>query len=126
MKITVEQVGKVFFLYLINQVRYGTRGESGGGGAPLPLLKIENSAMILENCGPDSVHIWIKFSIQSLVLYRIYWRKDSKIFPAGPFFLVFLTKYLSKSPNSREPPPTLKRVWLRASKYRLYRLKCQN
>ena len=35
MKIIVEQVGKVFFLYLINQVRYGTRGESGGGSPAL-------------------------------------------------------------------------------------------
>ena len=82
--------------------------------------------MVLENCGPDSVHIWIEFSIQNLVLYRIYWRKDSKIFPAGPFFLVFLTKYLSKSPNPREPPWTLSGPQFSKIMALFYRLKCQN
>ena len=35
-----------------------------------------------------------------------------KFFPAGPF-LMFLTKCLSKCPNSTKPPLTLKNFWLR-------------
>ena len=37
---------------------------------------------------PDCVHLWVKFSIQNVVL-RVSGRKNSKIFPGGTFFLVF-------------------------------------
>ena len=48
---------------------------------------------------PDCIHLWVKFSIQNIVL-RVSRRKNSQIFHAGPFFLVFLTKCLSKCPSS--------------------------
>ena len=43
---------------------------------------------------PDNVQLWVKFSIQNVVL-RISTKKTPKCFPAGPLFLVFLTKFLS-------------------------------
>ena len=38
------------------------RGEKGGG-LPFPFLKIEKVALILGKKGPDSVHLWVKYSI---------------------------------------------------------------
>ena len=44
-------------------------------------LKIEKSALVLEN----SIHLWLKFSIQNVVL-RVSSRKVLKIFPCGVLF----------------------------------------
>ena len=85
--------------------RHATKGGCGGGevGSPLlPFLKIEKSALIFWKKAPDSFHFWIKYSIENVVL-RVSWRKNSKIFPVGPFF-VFLTNFLSKCPNIAKPP----------------------
>ena len=46
---------------------------------------------------PDYVLPWVKFSIQNVVL-------NPKFFTTGSFFLLFLTKCLSKCPNSMKPP----------------------
>ena len=51
--------------------------------------------------GPDSVHPWIKFFIQNVVL-RVSRRKKS--FPAETSFLMFFTKCLSKCTSSTKPP----------------------
>ena len=40
--------------------------------------------------GPACVHPSVKFTIQNIVL-RVSRRKNSEIFPAGPFFLELLT-----------------------------------
>ena len=59
------------------------------------------------------VHYWLKFSIQNVVL-RVSKRKTLKCFPAGPFFLVFLTKYLWKCLSSTKLPLP-ENFWLSAS-----------
>ena len=56
-----------------------------------------------KKCHSDSVHLWVKISIQNVVL-RVSRRKNSKIFPCGTFFFKFLTKCLSKWPNSPKLP----------------------
>ena len=52
----------------------------------------------------------VKFCIQNIVLgvSRI---KNPKYFPVELFILVFLTKCLSKCPNSTKPPLPLLRTW---------------
>ena len=52
---------------------------------------------------PDCVHPWVNFFIQNVGL-RVSKRKNLKLFHAGRFFLLFLTKYLLKCPNSMKPP----------------------
>ena len=44
-------------------------------------------ALFFGQKGPDFVHFWAKFLIQNVVLI-VYWRKYSKMFPCGSFFLV--------------------------------------
>ena len=71
------------------------RGE-GEGRSSLPFLKIKKCPDFL-NEGPDCVHHWVKFSIQNVEYLG---EKTSKCFPAGPLFLVFLTKSLLKCSSS--------------------------
>ena len=49
-----------------------------------------------------SIFGWVKFSIQNVVLTIS--RRKRAFFPAGPFFRVFLTKWLLKCLNSIKPP----------------------
>ena len=75
----------------------------GEGRPPLSYLNMENKFSDFGKKGPtDYVHIWVKFSIQNVVL-RIPWRKNSKMFSCGPLFLVFSLKCLSKCPSSTQP-----------------------
>ena len=53
--------------------------------------------------GPDCIHLCIIFSIQNVVL-RVSREKNTKVYPVGSSFLVFLTKYLSNCPSSMKPP----------------------
>ena len=66
--------------------------EGLGSRPPLPFFENRKKHPDFGKEGPDSVHLWVKYSIQNVVL-RVSRRKNSKIFPAGPFFLVFLTKF---------------------------------
>ena len=47
---------------------------------------------------PDYVQLWVKFSIQNIVL-RVA-EKTPQCYPVGSIFQMFLTKYLSKCPSS--------------------------
>ena len=85
-------------LYIIS----GAQLEWKGAGLPCPLLKIEKSAMILEKKAPDCVHLWVKFSIQTVVL-RVFRSRNSKIFSCRAFYSG-LMKCLSKCPNFTKPP----------------------
>ena len=85
---------------LILDIRHATQGRVGGG-LPCRFSKIEEIALILEKKSHDCVHLWVKFSIENIVL-RVSRRKNSKIFPCGAFF-VLLMKCLSKCPNSAKP-----------------------
>ena len=93
--------------FCIWSIKSDAQLEVKGGGLSCPFLKIEKCGLILKKKGPDSVYLWVKFSIQNLVL-RVSRRKNSKCFPCWVFCSCFLTK----------------NFWLRACKYRLYRLKC--
>ena len=87
-----------------------TRWRAGG----FPILFSENrkSCPDFGKKGANSVHLWVKYSIQN-VNVRVSKRKNSKIFPAASFFLVLLTKLLSKCPNAAKSSPTIKNFWLR-------------
>ena len=77
---------------------------AGGGGEASPALFWKSKKYPdFGKKGPDCVHPWGKFTIQNVVL-RVSRRKNSEIFPVGPFFLKFLTTCLSKSPNFTKPP----------------------
>ena len=53
--------------------------------------------------GPDCLHLWLKFSIQNVAL-RVLRKKIIQNFSLQGFLFLFLTKCLSKSPNSTKPP----------------------
>ena len=85
--------------------RHATKGDGAGGrwGVLSCLFwKSKKVPWFFWKKGLDSFHFWIKYSIENVFL-RVSWRKNSKIFPAGPFF-VFLTNFLSKCPNIAKPP----------------------
>ena len=80
------------------------RATRGGGGSPPPFFKNHKKSPDFGKKGPDSVHPWVEISIQNVVLI-LSRRKNSKIFPMRGFFLLkFLTKCLSKCPNTPKPP----------------------
>ena len=66
---------------------------------PLPFSKIEKRVLI---CVLDSVHLWIKYFIQNVVL-RGSTKKNSRMFPCRDSFSRFLTKSQSNCPSSSCP-----------------------
>ena len=80
---------------------YKRATKEGEGGPSLLFLKIGKNSQIFER---KALCPSFKFPIQNVVL-RVSRRKNSKCFPAGPHFLVFLTKSLSKDPGSTNLPP---------------------
>ena len=60
------------------------QGKGRWGGLPDHFLKIEKVPWFWKRKGPDSVHIWVRFSIQNLGLNVS--RRISKMFPCGVFF----------------------------------------
>ena len=69
---------------------YGPFGVCGpfGGRSPLPFFENQNKCSDFAKKYPDCVHPYVKVAIQNVVL-RVSKRKNSKIFPAGPYFLTF-------------------------------------
>ena len=63
--------------------RRATKG--GGVRPPLPFFKNHKKCPNFGKKGPDSDHLWVKFSVQNAVL-RVSRRKTSKISPSGAFF----------------------------------------
>ena len=94
--------GVLLLCFYVQYWRRATRGEEGGG-LPCPFLKIEKKCPAFGKKGPNCVHPWVESSIQNVVL-RVSRGKSAKTFPCGAFFLVFLTKSLSKCLNSAKPP----------------------
>ena len=76
---------------------WGVGWGGGSGRLPLIFLKIEKMCPDFWKKGPDCVHLWIKFSIQNVVL-RASRRKSTKLFPVGSLFLLFSKKSLFKCP----------------------------
>ena len=81
------------------QLRRGGEGGGGWGSSPLPFWK---TCSDFPKKSPGCVHPQVKFTIQNVAL-RVSRRKNSEIFHAGPFFLEFLVKSLSKCPNFTKP-----------------------
>ena len=69
--------------------------EGSGRGLPCPFLKIKKKYFDFGKKVPDCVHLWVKFSIQNVV-----GEKSLRCFPAGPFLIVFLAKFLLNCPSS--------------------------
>ena len=80
----------------IQSHRWATRGERGD--LPCSFWN-RKSCLHFGKKGPDRVYLWIKLSIQNVVLSASR-RKISECFPAGTPSFVFLTKCLSKCPSS--------------------------
>ena len=76
----------------------GVQQQGEGGRPPLPFFKSHKKCPDFGKNGSDSVHLSVKISIQNVVLWVS--RKPPKFYPAMPFFLKFLTRCLSKCPNS--------------------------
>ena len=68
-------------------IRGGEGGEREEGGGRPPLPYFENRKKVPWFCKkcPDCVHLWVKFSIQNVIL-RMFRRKNSQIFPCVAFF----------------------------------------
>ena len=84
--------------------RHVTKGESGGVLLCV-FLKIEKSALILETKALIVSIFLVKFSIENVVLLV---SRRNNLFRFRPFFIVFLTKCLSKCSSSTKPPLLLK------------------
>ena len=65
------------------------RNKVGKGRSPLPFFENRKKYPDFGKQGPDCVDLWVKFSIQNLVLRVFRRKKTPKCFPAEPFFLVF-------------------------------------
>ena len=93
------------------------------GEASLDLLENRKNYHDFGKKGPDFIRLWVMFPIQNIFL-RVSRRKNSKILHCRPFFLVFLTKCLSKCPSSTTfLPPALKSFWLRTCTHTIFFLK---
>ena len=65
--------------------------QQGGEGRrpPLPFFENRKKCPNFGKKGPNGVHLWVKSSIQNVVL-RVYRTKSFRIFPTGSFFLGFI------------------------------------
>ena len=90
--------------FISNAGCYCRRATRGAEGRPT-LLFFKNRKKVpwFWKKGSNCVHPWVKSSIQNVVL-RVSRGKSSKTFPCRTFFLVFLTKSLSKCFNSTKSP----------------------
>ena len=61
--------------------------------SPLPFLENQKMSPDFGKKDPDSIHLWVKFSIRNVVS-KVSRGNTPKIFPAGPFFLVYVMKCL--------------------------------
>ena len=96
-KVNIKNIG---FIQTWQERKYG---EAGGKSCPFYFEKSKN-VLILEK------KPWLCLSLDGLNFPFKMWlqqylgEKTPKFFPAGPFFRVFLTKWLSKCLNSTKPP----------------------
>ena len=80
-------------------------------GFPCLFFKIKKGAVILEKKGPHFLHLWVKFSIQGVIL-RVFSRKNSQFFLWEVFSLVYFNKTFIKVPWFHEPSLTHKNFLL--------------
>ena len=72
----------------------------GGGGRPrLPFFENQKNCFDFGDCA----HLWVKFSIQNIVL-RLPRREKSKTLPCGAYFSCVFEKGLSKCSSSTKLP----------------------
>ena len=110
----VENI-KSFYFFNVMALNQKTRSTGAQlarrrGRSPLFFFENQNKYLDFSKKDPDCVHPQVKFTIQNVV-FRVSRRKNFEIFPAGLFFLEFLTKCLSKCPNFTKPS-VLKNFWL--------------
>ena len=72
-------------------MQLGRRGEASPA-----LFENRKKCQDVRKKDPDSIHHWVKFSIQNIYL-GVSRRKNSHDFSMWDLFLVFLTKYLSNA-----------------------------
>ena len=88
-------------------------GIGGGKGFPCPFLRIEKKCPDFRKKGPDCVHLYVKFTIQNVVL-RVSKRKKLQIFSLRDlFFWNFLRNVYQSALISRNLPCP-KNFWLPA------------
>ena len=95
---------------------YKPGSQLGGGGergeaSPSFFWKLKKGTLILEQKGPDFIQLWVKFSIEAIVL-RVSRKKKAKCFPAGLFLLAFIKEIFITVPWFHQTSPAMKNVWL--------------
>ena len=80
------------------------RGERGG--LPSPFFENRKKCPDFWKKGPDCVYLWVKFSIQNVVL-RVSRRKNSKMFPCGASFSGVFDEIFIEVPKFHKSPPPL-------------------
>ena len=83
------------------QLRGREKGQGGGRGGSPALFDNRKKCLDFGKKGPDCVHLWVKFCIQSILL-RVYARKNSWIIRCGALFCVFEEMFI-KVPQFHKP-----------------------
>ena len=77
------------------------------------LFENQNKCPDLGKKDPDCGYLWVKCSIQNVVL-RVSWKKNSKMFPYEvPFSCIVDKMFIEVAYFHNSPSPTLKKFWLR-------------
>ena len=77
--------------------------QNGRGGLPCHFFENRKKNPGFGKKGPHCLHVWVKFSIQNVVL-RVSRRKNAKkCYPAGPFFSCVFDEIFINCSNSTEP-----------------------
>ena len=102
------------FIFCAIYICYIYRRATSGGGqvSPCTFLKIEKKCPDFGKMCPVCVHLWVEILINAIL--RASWRKKTKIFPCGAFFVCVTHETFIEVPPFQETSPSLKNSWLRA------------
>ena len=73
-----------------------------------PFFENKKKYSYFRKTSPDCVHLWIKFSIQNVVLGVSKRKNSKKMFPSETFFSCVFDEMLIEVPQFQETYPTLK------------------
>ena len=77
--------------------------QNGGGGLPFHFFENRKKNPDLGKKGPHCLHVWVKFSIQNVVLRVSRRKKAKKCYTAGPFFTCVFDEIFINCSSSTKP-----------------------